>query len=71
VQAPGTLRGHCKQKVIPIEHAKQELAVVEYIRPELRNMVRYLTDMRREEKNLVTTGPLEEIPMLDLTEDLE
>jgi hypothetical protein len=71
LQALDTLRGHCQQRVIPIEQAKEELVVLEQIRAEVRDRVRYLTDMIREEQNLVTTEQLEEMPMFDLTEDLE
>jgi hypothetical protein len=54
VQALDTLRSPCRQRVIPKGQAKQELVVVpEQIRAEVRDRVRYLIDMKREELDLV------------------
>jgi hypothetical protein len=54
LQALDTLRGHCQQRVIPIEQAKEELVVLVQIRAEVRDRVRHRTHMTREEENLVT-----------------
>jgi hypothetical protein len=71
VQALDTLKSHCTQRVIPIEQAKVVLVVLEQIRAEGTDRMRYVTDMIREEQNIVTTGELEEMSMADSTEDLE
>jgi hypothetical protein len=64
-------RGHCREKAIPGVQAKQGLVVLDRIRAEVRDLVRYLAEMVREEQNIVTTEQLEAMPMFDLAEDLE
>jgi hypothetical protein len=71
LQALDTLRGPRKHKVITVEESKQELVALEQIRAEVRYRVRYLTDLIRAERDLVTTEQLDEMPMFDLTGDLE
>jgi hypothetical protein len=57
-EALDTLGGQCKEKAIPIGQAKQDLAVLEQTRAEVRDLVRYLTQVIREEENLITAEQL-------------
>jgi hypothetical protein len=71
IQALTMIREQCQAKDVEVGRAIQEVVLLEQIRAEIRDRVRYLTQRMREEQNRITTEQMEEMPMFDRTQGLD